>query len=225
MKKFRLFLLVALLSCTSATVFAQSNESSDFAKQALDAHEKKIVYRAQLAKDVVGWHMGAEYSLRKMVASGAKNATKHGIHFLGGYRFTKRWYLGGIAGVDVTTPFTISENDYIDEEDNYSIDREDKVYGLIMADARFYMSVRRVSTYLFANYGVEYSKKLMQTGLVGLGFDIHTKKSQSVNIGLGLGLGSCYSTNDGLYDDLIAKDNGYGPVDCFVFNIKLGYTF
>ena len=226
MKKFRLFLLVVLLSCTSAAVFAQSNESGDFAKQALNEHERKIIYRAQLAKDVVGWRMGAEYSLRKMLVSGGKNATKHGVHFVGGYRFNKRWYLGGIAGIDVTTPFTIVEDEYVFADDNYEVDRKDKIYGLIMADARFYMSIKRVSTYLFANYGIEYSKELLQSGLVGLGFDIHTKKSQSVNIGLGLG--SCHTTNDGIIGEILnEKDHGYGygPADAFVFNLKLGYTF
>jgi hypothetical protein len=93
-----------------------------------------------------------------------------------------------------------------------------------MADARFYMSINRVSTYLFANYGIEYSKDLMQSGLVGLGLDIHTKKSQSVNIGLGLGLGSCHTTTE--IGDMLGKENhGYGPADAFVFNLKLGYTF
>ena len=135
MKKFRFFLMVALLCCSSITVFGQNNSKSDFAKKALDAHEQKIVYRAQLAQDVIGWHMGAEYSLRRMSTLGATPATKHGVHFLGGYRFTKRWYLGGIAGVDVTTPFSIVEDEFVMDEYNYEIDRDDKIYGVLMADA------------------------------------------------------------------------------------------
>ncbi|MBP3496852.1 MAG: hypothetical protein J6K33_03350 [Alistipes sp.] len=225
MKKFRLFLMTALLCCTT-TVFAQNNDANAFAQQALDAHEKKIVYRAQLAKDVVGWRIGAEYSLRRMIAVAGKNATKHGVHFVGGYRFNKRLYLGGIAGIDVTTPFTIVEDGYSNASANYEVDREDKIYGLIMADARLYMNISRVSTYLFANYGIEYSKELTQNILAGLGFDIHTKKSQSVNIGLGVGMGSCHTTDNGIANDFLhEQDHGYGPLDCFVFNLKLGYTF
>lgn len=225
MKNFRFLLVVALL-CTSITAFGQDNSKSDFAQQALDAHEQKIVYRAQLAKDVVGWRMGAEYSLRRMNTFGVKPATKHGVHFLGGYRFTKRWYLGGIAGIDATTPFTLADNGYLEEKYNYEISRDDKIYGVLMADARFYMSIKKVSTYLFTNFGVEYSKDLQKALTIGLGFDVHTTKAQSVNIGLGIGLGGWYSTTDGIIDDLSTDVNhGYGPTEGFVLNLKLGYTF
>ncbi len=226
MKKSRFLLFIAFLCCTSFTAFGQDNTTNDFAQKALDDHQKKIVYRAQLAQDVVGWHMGAEYSLRRMVLAGAQNATKHGVNFLGGYRFTKRWYLGGIAGINATTPFTIVEDGYVHDEYNYEIDREDKIYGLIMADARFYTSVKRVSTYLFANGGIEYSKDLQKIVMVGLGFDVQTKKSQSVNIGFGIGLGGCHSAEEGLFRDIaISEDAGYGPVEGFALNFKLGYTF
>ena len=223
MKKFRFFLMVALLCCSSITVFGQNNSKSDFAKKALDAHEQKIVYRAQLAQDVIGWHMGAEYSLRRMSTLGATPATKHGVHFLGGYRFTKRWYLGGIAGVDVTTPFSIVEDEFVMDEYNYEIDRDDKIYGVLMADARFYMSIKKVSTYLFTNIGAEYSKDLQKIFTAGLGFDVHTKKSQCVNIGLGVCLGGWYTTDSEMFEN--GGDHGYGPTEGFVFNLKLGYTF
>lgn len=228
MKKFRFLLMATLLCCTSITAFGQNNSKSEFAQQALDAHEQKIVYRAQLAKDVVGWRMGAEYSLRHMLLSGAKDANKHGVNFLGGYRFTKRLYLGGIAGVAATTPFTIVEDQYTDASGNsssynYEIDREDKIYGVLMADVRFYTSVKKVSTYLFVNGGVEYSKELQKIVTFGLGFDVHTKKSQSVNIGLGIGMGGCHSADDG--ELRMDDDPGYGPVTGPVLNLKLGYTF
>ena len=223
MKNIKIFVMATLLCCTSITAFGQDNSESNITQAALDAHQQKIVYRAQLAEDVKGWRMGAEYSLRRMFTAGARPATKHGIHFLGGYRFTKRWYVGGIVGIGATTPFTIADNEYQDDRLNYSISRKDKIYGTLMADARFYMSINKVSTYLFTNFGVEYSKELQKALTIGLGLDVHTTKSQCVNIGLGVGFGTWYSTDSVLFRT--GEDPNLWSTDGFALNLKLGYTF
>ncbi|MBQ1225092.1 MAG: hypothetical protein IIX82_03925 [Alistipes sp.] len=172
-----------------------------------------------------GFRMGAEYSLRRFSTIGVFPAIKHGFHFLAGYRFTKRWYVGGIAGIDITTPFTITRSGYIDEASNFSIQRNDKVYAPIMADVRLYMNVNRASTFLYTNLGAEFSKIVTPIAVLGLGVDVHTVKDQSVLLALGVGMGSWCSANNDPFWDTPQHGIGYGKTLGFVFNFKVGYSF
>ena len=103
--------------------------------------------------------------------------------------------MGGIAGIDITTPFTMTRNGYIDEIYNFSVQRNDKVYAPIMADVRLYMNVNRASTFLYTNLGAEFSKIVTPIAILGLGVDVHTVKDQSIFLALGIGMGSWCSAN------------------------------
>lgn len=225
MKKFILFLLIAVFSGTTISIFGQETTKSKLLQDELNKKERKLLYRAELVENMKGWRFGGEYSSKKLVLGGALPATKHGIHFNAGYRLSKRWYLGGIIGVDMTTPFDIVRDDYVDDDYNFSIPRKDKIYIPVMADVRYYLKVARISTYLYTNVGTEISNKINFGQMYGLGFDIHTIKSQCVNIKLGFGT-SCYeSANDDCLWDTKENGVGYGIYDGFAFNFKLGYSF
>ena len=191
----------------------------------LEKNQQKELYRAELEDAMLGFRQGAEYSLRTFGTVGVMGAKKHGFHYLAGYRFTKHWYVGGIVGVDLTTPFTITREGYMDDALNYSIERKDKVYVPVIADVRFYFKPRRVCTYLFTNLGAEFSSSTAGVVLFGLGWDVHTVKDQCVNIGLGVGMGS-WETAAGTHMAILDGGNvAYDKYDGFVFNFKLGYSF
>ena len=191
----------------------------------LEKNQQKELYRAELEDAMLGFRQGAEYSLRTFGTAGVMGAKKHGFHYLAGYRFTKHWYVGGIVGVDLTTPFTITREGYMDDALNYSIERKDKVYVPVIADVRFYFKPKRVSTYLFTNLGAEFSSSTAAIVLFGLGWDVHTVKDQCVNIGLGVGMGS-WETAEGTHMATLDGGNvAYDKYDGFVFNFKLGYSF
>lgn len=195
-------------------------------QKVLAKKQKTDLYKAEVEAAMHGFRMGGEYSFRTIGTVGVKSAQKHGIHYFAGYRFTKRWYVGGIVGVDVTTPFTIERSGWLEESYNYSITRQDKVYVPVMADVRFYCNVNRVSTYLYTNLGAEFSHTTAGIFLFGLGFDIHTIKSQCVNLSFGIGMGSWETAEgNGLGGLALDEDPGYGQYDGFAFNLKLGYAF
>lgn len=204
--------------------FGQTSKE-DRVQKILEKNQEQEIYRAELEDAMLGFRQGAEYSVRSFSTLGVMGAKKHGFHYLAGYRFTKHWYVGGVVGLDLTTPFTITREGYMDDALNYSIEREDKVYVPVVADVRFYFKPRRVSTYLFTNLGAEFSSSTATIVTFGLGWDVHTVKDQCVNIGLGVGMGS-WESAEGTH--MANLDNGnveYGKCDGFVFNFKLGYSF
>lgn len=214
MKKI-ILLAICLMFGVSFTTYAQKN---------LEKNQQKETYHAELEDAMLGFRHGVEYSYRHFSTALVMGASKHGLHYKAGYRFTKHWYVGGIVGVDLTTPSTITREGYMDNKNNYSIEREDNIYVPVMADVRFYFKPRRVSTYIFTNLGAEFIGSTALICTAGLGWDIHVVKDQCVNIGLGVGTGgweSAYSTH-GILD---SKDYGYDKYTGFVLNIKLGYSF
>jgi hypothetical protein len=222
MKKIFTVALCLMIGCSMA--FGQTSKEERVQK-ILEKNQQKELYRAELEDAMLGFRQGAEYSLRTFGTAGVMGAKKHGFHYLAGYRFTKHWYVGGIVGVDLTTPFTITREGYMDDALNYSIEREDKVYVPVIADVRFYFKPKRVSTYLFTNLGAEFSSSTAAIVLFGLGWDVHTVKDQCVNIGLGVGMGS-WETAEGTHMATLDGGNvAYDKYDGFVFNFKLGYSF
>ena len=92
----------------------------------LEKNQKNELYRAELEDAMLGLRMGGEYSFRTMGLTGTKAAQKHGVHYQIGYRFTKHWYVGGIVGVDLTTPFIIQgeSNDWSEGQTYYDVAKE-----------------------------------------------------------------------------------------------------
>ena len=219
MKRFILFALCLVLGGSIAVSAQDSKDAKEIKKQEriqriLEKNEKKAMYKAEVEANMHGLRMGGEYSFRTLAGFEGQGVQKHGIHYLAGYRFTKRWYVGGIVGVDVTTPFKIVRSGYADESLNFSIDRKDKVYVPIMADVRFYCNVNRISTFLYANLGAEFSSSTAIIGLWGLGFR------------LGIGLGQYESAKgNGIGGLGLDADPGYGKYTGFAFNLRLGYSF
>ena len=217
-------LITLCLTIGGVMAFGQTSKEERVQK-ILEKNQQEELYRAELEDAMHGFRQGAEYSVRTFGSVGVMGAKKHGFHYLAGYRFTKHWYVGGIVGLDLTTPFTITREGYMDDTLNYSIEREDKVYVPVIADVRFYFKPKRVSTYLFTNLGAEFSSSTAAIVLFGLGWDVHTVKDQCVNIGLGVGLGS-WETAEGTHMGTLDGGNvAYEQCDGFVFNFKLGYSF
>ena len=220
----KIILITLCLTIGGVMAFGQTSKEERVQK-ILEKNQQEELYRAELEDAMLGFRQGAEYSLRTFGTIGVMGAQKHGFHYLAGYRFTKHWYVGGIVGVDLTTPFTITREGYMDDALNYSIERKDKVYVPVIADVRFYFKPRRVSTYLFTNLGAEFSSSTAAILLLGLGWDVHTVKDQCVNIGLGVGMGS-WETAEGTHMATLDGGNvAYDKYDGFVFNFKLGYSF
>ena len=220
----KIILITLCLTIGGVMAFGQTSKEEKVQK-ILEKNQQQELYRAELEDAMHGFRQGAEYSLRTFGTIGVMGAQKHGFHYLAGYRFTKHWYVGGIVGVDLTTPFTIKREGYMDDALNYSIERKDKVYVPVIADVRFYFKPRRVSTYLFTNLGAEFSSSTAAILLLGLGWDVHTVKDQCVNIGLGVGMGS-WETAEGTHMATLDGGNvAYDKCDGFVFNFKLGYSF
>ena len=220
----KIFTVALCLMIGGFMAFGQTSKEERVQK-ILEKNQQKELYRAELEDAMLGFRQGAEYSLRTFGTVGVMGAKKHGFHYLAGYRFTKHWYVGGIVGVDLTTPFTITREGYMDDALNYSIEREDKVYVPVIADVRFYFKPNRVSTYLFTNLGAEFSSSTAGIVLFGLGWDVHTVKDQCVNIGLGVGMGSWESAEGTHMANLDGGNVTYEKCDGFVFNFKLGYSF
>lgn len=220
----KIFTVALCLMIGGSMAFGQTSKEERVQK-ILEKNQQKELYRAELEDAMLGFRQGAEYSLRTFGTVGVMGAKKHGFHYLAGYRFTKHWYVGGIVGVDLTTPFTITREGYMDDALNYSIEREDKVYVPVIADVRFYFKPKRVSTYLFTNLGAEFSSSTAGVVLFGLGWDVHTVKDQCVNIGLGVGMGSWESAEGTHMATLDGGNVTYEKCDGFVFNFKLGYSF
>ena len=220
----KIFTVALCLMIGGSMAFGQTSKEERVQK-ILERNQQKELYRAELEDAMLGFRQGAEYSRRTFGTVGVMGAKKHGFHYLAGYRFTKHWYVGGIVGVDLTTPFTITREGYMDDGLNYSIEREDKVYVPVIADVRLYFKPKKVSTYLFTNFGAEFSSSTAGVVLFGLGWDVHTVKDQCVNIGLGVGMGS-WESAEGTH--MASLDGGYvvyEKCDGFVFNFKLGYSF
>ena len=220
----KIILITLCLTIGGVMAFGQTSKEEKVQK-ILEKNQQQELYRAELEDAMHGFRQGAEYSLRTFGTIGVMGAQKHGFHYLAGYRFTKHWYVGGIVGVDLTTPFTIKREGYMDDALNYSIERKDKVYVPVIADVRFYFKPRRVSTYLFTNLGAEFSSSTAAILLLGLGWDVHTVKDQCVNIALSVGMGS-WETAEGTHMATLDGGNvAYDKCDGFVFNFKLGYSF
>lgn len=220
------FIILAICLVISGSFASYAQEIKNERVQAILAKkQQKDIYKAELEDAMHGFRMGAEYSMRRFGTIGAIPAIKHGFHYLAGYRFTKCWYVGGIAGIDITTPFTMTRTGYIDNTYNFSVQRNDKVYASIMADVRLYMNVNRASTFLYTNLGAEFSSIITPIAIFGLGVDIHTIKDQSVFLALGVGMGSWCSANSDTIFDTDKHGINYGKTDGFVFNLKLGYSF
>ncbi len=220
----KIFTVALCLMIGGSMAFGQTSKEERVQK-ILEKNQKNELYRAELEDAMLGLRMGGEYSFRTMGLTGTKAAQKHGVHYQIGYRFTKHWYVGGIVGVDLTTPFIIQgeSNDWSEGQTYYDeFERTDKVYVPIMADVRFYFKPQRVSTYLFTNLGAEFSSITGVITLFGLGFDIHTVKSQCLNIGLAVGTSNFESIQTGLGGDYL---DTFGKQGGFAFNFKLGYSF
>lgn len=220
----KIFTVALCLMIGGSMAFGQTSKEERVQK-ILEKNQQNELYKAELEDAMLGFRQGAEYSLRTFGTIGVMGAKKHGFHYLAGYRFTKHWYVGGIVGVDLTTPFTITREGYMDDALNYSIEREDKVYVPVIADVRFYFKPKRVSTYLFTNLGAEFSSSTASIVLFGLGWDVHTVKDQCVNVGLGIGMGSWESAEGTHMATLDGGNVAYDKYDGFVFNFKLGYSF
>lgn len=191
-------------------------------QQVLDKKEKRELYSAEVEAATHGLRMGGEYSLRTMGGNLSVGATKHGLHYLAGYRFTRHWYVGGIVGVDLTTPFSFNQSGVsVLNEEPTTVNRKDKVYFPVIADVRFYFKPARVSTYLYTNLGAEFSHSTAGIFMFGLGFDIRTVDSQCVNLSLGIGSSQWETFYRGLGMDEVQ----YGKKGSFSFNLKLGYMF
>ena len=220
----KIILITLCLTIGGVMAFGQTSKEEKVQK-ILEKNQQQELYRAELEDAMHGFRQGAEYSLRTFGTIGVMGAQKHGFHYLAGYRFTKHWYVGGIVGVDLTTPFTITREGYMDDALNYSIERKDKVYVPVIADVRFYFKPKRVSTYLFTNLGAEFSSSTAAILLLGLGWDVHTVKDQCVKIGLGVGMGS-WETAEGTHMATLDGGNvAYDKCDGVVFNFKLGNSF
>lgn len=236
MKRFALLVFCLILGGSIAMNAQELKDESQAVdakvQKVLEKKQQKEMYKAELEVAMHGLRMGAEVSLRNMATIGIEGAQKCGVRYLAGYRFTKRWYVGGIVGVDMTVPFTITRRGVstitsgggVEESYNYSMTRKDKVYVPVMADVRFYCNVNRVSTYLYANLGAEFSHSTAGIYLFGLGFDVNTVKAQCLNISLGIGAGSWESTDSEWWGDL-AVNEGLRLYEGLVFNLKLGYAF
>lgn len=238
MKRLALLVFFFML-CGSIMVNAQetnegkTQKAQEKVQAVLEKNQQKEMYKAELEVAMLGLRMGAEFSLRNMASIGVEGAQKFGVRYLAGYRFTKRWYVGGIVGVDVTTPFTITRSNVytttgsgeVVDGYNYSMTRKDKVYVPVMADVRFYCNVNRVSTYLYTNLGAEFSHSTAGIYLFGVGFDVNTVKAQCLNISLGIGAGSWETTDSEWLGDLAANEEGLRLFNGLAFNLKLGYSF
>lgn len=189
-------------------------------QQILDKKQKRELYSAEVEAATHGLRMGGEYSLRTMGGHLSIGATKHGLHYLAGYRFTRHWYVGGIVGLDLTTPFSFTSWG----TEPTTVTRKDKVYVPIMADVRFYFKPARVSTYLYTNLGAEFSHTTAGIFMFGLGFDIRTIKSQCVNLSLGIG-SSQWETYYKEFGENGTDAIHYGQKGSFSFNLKVGYMF
>ena len=221
MKKFAI-LLITLFSLSSISVHAQEQQDKELLQNELSKQESKLLYRAKLAEDMKGWRFGADLSYNKIVPSlGEEGVVKYGLHFNAGYRFSRRFYLGAIVGIDMTTPFNIDNSTSFTKE---KISRKDKIYVPVMADARFYFNVARVSTFIYGNVGGEFSNNISFTYACGFGLDIHTVKSQCANIKLGIGRGNFETMliNGDLFSD---EESKYGLTNGLALNIKIGYSF
>lgn len=118
MKKIIAFALCLMVGSTMA--FGQTSKE-DRVQKILEKNQKQEIYRAELEDAMLGFRQGAEYSVRSFSTLGVMGAKKHGFHYLAGYRFTRHWYVGGVVGLDLTTPFTITREGYMDDALNYSI--------------------------------------------------------------------------------------------------------
>lgn len=222
MKQFILLVICCLLygsfTLNAAEPRNKNQKTDDAAVQkVLDKKQKREMYSAEVEAAMLGLRMGGEYSFRVVAAFGAQTSVnKHGFHYFAGYRFNRHWYVGGVAGIDLTTPFTVS---YYDGSN--SISRSDKVYVPVVADVRYYFRPARVSTYLYTNLGAEFSKYVGGIYLFGIGFDIRTKGSQCVNLSLGFG-SSQYET---YYTESIGGGLVLGKRGGLAANLKLGYAF
>lgn len=211
----------------SLSLYAESNERTakaddEMVQQILDKKQKRELYSAEVEAATHGLRMGGEYSLRTMGGNQSVGATKHGLHYLAGYRFTRHWYVGGIVGVDLTTPFSFNQSSVsVLGEEPTTVNREDKVYVPVMADVRFYFKPARISTYLYTNIGAEFSHSTAGIFMFGLGFDIRTIDSQCVNLSLGIGSSKWETFYRGIGMDEVQ----YGMKGSLAFNLKLGYMF
>lgn len=223
--------IILLLACcmlfSSLALNAESKEKpakvdGEEVQQILDKKKKRELYSAEVEAATHGLRMGGEYSLRTMGGNLSVGAAKHGLHYLAGYRFTRHWYVGGIVGVDLTTPFSFNQLEVSKiGEEPITVNRKDKVYVPIMADIRFYFKPARVSTYLYTNLGAEFSHLTAGIFMFGLGFDIRTVDSQCVNLSLGVGSSQWETFYRGLGSDEVQ----YGKKGSGSFNLKLGYIF
>ncbi len=216
-------LLLGAALCVPFTSSAQDKSSEDPERQAyLDkviAKEKKY---AALEENLSGWRFGGEYSARRFNTIDVRPAVKRGLHATAGYRFNKHWYVGGLAGVDLTCPFEITRDGYVDDKANYSVTREDKIYVPIMVEPRFYFNYAKTSVYLCVDAGYEISSSSAATATLGLGLDYNIKNSKCVNIAFSLGMGSWDSCEG---DFLGASDDpGYEQQDGFVLGFKIGFS-
>lgn len=211
----------------SFTSFAQESTNDDAKRQeylnrVIAKEKREEAFKASLS----GWRFGGEYSARKFNTIGTRPATKRGLHATVGYRFNKHWYVGGITGIDLTFPFEIKRDGYVDDDINYSIERKDKVYIPIIIEPRYYFNYAKFATYLYVNNGVEFSSSTSGIGTFGLGFDWNIKDTKCVNMAFGLGLGGWESADGDFMAGIGEEENGgYGPTDGFVFSFKIGFSF
>lgn len=220
MKKF--FTVVACIMAGTVLAFGQTSKEERVQK-ILERNHQEELFNAQLEDTMLGFHQGIEYSYRSFGTLEIAGAKKNGVHYLAGYRFSRHWYVGGIVGVDVTTPFKIEMRPIWGGDAKAYAKRKDKIYIPAIADIRFYFAPKRVSTFLFANIGAEFSTSTASVTMFGIGWDILTSKYNCVNIGLGLGMGAWESVGE----ESMLPDGTFPfeLYDGFAFGLKLGYSF
>lgn len=223
MKNKVLFLILAIIA--SVNVYGQ--QSNDSLNQVLlDKSQKAAIAKMKLVELQHGWQKGVEVSTRGFGTIGAFGATKRGVHFVMGNRITEHWYFGGIAGVDITTPWKIDNVGDSQTEKEWEFDRKDKFYVPIIGEVRFYFGTAKCMPYLYNNIGVEFSHSTSGLWTLGAGLDINTQRFKSLYIALGFGFGG-YETTDAAWIQVSKAEalEDYGQTGAFTSTFRIGFMF
>ena len=221
MRKIVFLTLVAL--CLGMPVFAQGGSDADSRKQAiLDKMVEKEQANEARAQVLHGWRFGGLFSARSFGGViESEPGQKLGLHLTAGYRFTKHWYVGTEAGVDVTLPMSITNYK------NRSLERSDKMYFPIMIEPRFYFNYTKFEPYFFFDYGIEFSTSGYSPtlGLAGIGFDVHLAKKHCLNFALGVGFGGWETVNTSGLNAAFGGVSGYYEESGLSASFRIGWSF
>ena len=159
-----------------------------------------------------GWFKGVELSYREFIYN---NTTVHktGLRLSLGNRLNRRWYVGALAGIDMTTPRSLDVTDSSEDGSTINLKRKDKIYIPIMAEGRFYFGEAKFMPYLYYDLGYEFSHISAPFWNFGLGFDCKVAKFKSLLFGFGFGEGRF---------EFVTRDK---VVSAVVVNAKVGFNF